>query len=128
MITTILVDAVHCFVIPEKGVFKEMFEILEKFSQKKIILTNANVEERLKFGLDDLPYPLFTLEHSPEKTEDGYYEKMLSHFSLQKEEVIYFEHNEEAAKKAQSLGIKTYQYDKNKKDLKKLEEFLSENS
>jgi len=47
-----------------------MQELLDSFSNKKIILTNANEEEKEKFGIVDMPYPVFSLSHNPNKTED----------------------------------------------------------
>jgi len=52
---------------------------------------------------------------------------MLQHFSLSKDEVVYFEHNPEAVKSAESVGIKSYYYDPEKKDLEALKKFLTEN-
>ncbi|KKT33751.1 MAG: hypothetical protein UX26_C0008G0009 [Parcubacteria group bacterium GW2011_GWC1_45_9] len=51
---------------------------------------------------------------------------MFNHFDLSKDDVIYFEHNSEAVKSAQSAGIKTYHYDPDKKDLEGLRRFLDE--
>ena len=125
---TILVDAVDAFIIEDKGdfkIFKEMYDLLETFPNRKIILTGANDEQFKKFGLDKMPYEVFTLKHNPEKIDSKYYEIMLKHFSLSKDDVVYFEHNPEAVKSAQSIGIKTYYYDSDKKDLKALKDFLS---
>ncbi len=130
-IKTILVDAVDAFVIEEKGSFKifnEMYDLLEKFPNRKIILTGANDEQFKKFGLDKMPYEVFTLKHNPEKTDPKYFEMMLKHFGLNNKEVIYFEHNPSAVKSAESIGIKSYYYDPDKKDLEALKKFLDENS
>ncbi|MBL4644536.1 MAG: hypothetical protein JKX80_01585, partial [Candidatus Pacebacteria bacterium] len=89
---TILVDAVDAFVLKEGGIYKPMHELLETYSNRKIILTGANDEQMIKFGLDNMPYEVFTLKHDPEKTEVSYFEKMLEHYSLSADEVIYFEH------------------------------------
>lgn len=127
---TILVDAVYCFVIEEEGsfsIFTEMQELLDSFENHKIILTGANDEQFKKFGLDNMPYEVFTLEHYPEKSDPVYYQKMLQNFALDKEDVIYFEHNENAVKSAQSVGIKAYHYDNDKKDLVALKNFLMNN-
>lgn len=124
---TILVDAINAFVIKEAGIFKEMYELLEEFNNPKIILTGANDEQFKQFGLDQMPYEVFTLKHNPEKTDPEYYKKMLEHFSLDAEDVIYFEHNLDAVKSAESVGIKTHHYDKDKKDLEALKYFLYEN-
>ncbi len=122
---TILVDAWHTFVT-EDGVFDEMQELLDSFPHTKIILTNANDEEMMKFGIVDMPYEVFTLKHEPNKTDPVYYTTMLEHFDLTPEDVVYFEHNEEAVKSAQSVGITTYHYDKDEKDLDALKDFLME--
>lgn len=127
---TILVDAVYAFVIEADDgfkIFKEMNDLLETFPNRKIILTGANDEQFKKFGLDKMPYEVFTLKHNPEKTDTKYYEKMLEYFDLSKDAVVYFEHNENAVKSAQLVGIKTYHYDQEKNDLVALAEFLKKN-
>ncbi len=124
---TILVDAVNTFFIKGKGVFRQMHELLEKYPNKKIILTNANDEQMESSGLKGLPYELFTLKHNPEKTDSKYFETMLKEFSLKPEDALYFEHNEDAVKSARIVGIVTFHYDKDKKDLAALKKFLDEN-
>lgn len=128
---TILIDAVYCFII-ERGegkfeVFQDMFNLLETYSNKKIILTGANDEQMVKFGLDKMPYEVFTLKHNPEKTDPEYYKTLLNKFNLNNDEVVYFEHSIEAVKSAQSIGINSYYYDNDKKDLNSLKNFLDEN-
>ena len=124
---TIFVDAVDCFVSDTGEIYREMNELLETYPNKKIILTGANDEQFKQFGLDKMPYEVFTLKHNPEKTDPSYYEKMLGNFGLTKEEVVYFEHNPEAVKSAQSAGINSYFFDYGKKDLNSLKEFLDKN-
>lgn len=127
---TILVDAVDAFVIEtENGfeIFAEMRNLLNAFPNRKIILTGANDEQYKKFGLDKMPYEVFTLKHDPEKTNPKYYETMLAHFGLNADDVVYFEHNPEAVKSATSVGIKSYHYDHRTKDLTALKKFLDEN-
>lgn len=123
---TILVDAVETFVV-DRQINQPMFELLEKYPNRKIIVTNANDEQMVPFGLVNLPYELFTLNHNPDKTDPKYFETMLAHFGLQPTDVIYFEHNPEAVKSAKSLGIISYFYDPEKKDLEELKNFLDEN-
>ncbi len=124
---TILVDAVHTFIIEGQGIFKEMRDLLETFPNRKVILTGANDEQFKKFGLDKMPYEVFTLKHNPEKTDPKYFETMLQHFGLRSEEVIYFEHDPDAVKSAEAAGIKSYYYDSGKRDLEALKNFLTEN-
>ena len=123
---TILVDAINAFVIKDAGVFQEMYKMLEKYPNKKIILTGANDEQMEKFGLNNMPYEVFTLKHDPEKTDPKYFEIVLKHFNLGIKEVIYFEHNEDAVKSAQSVGINTFYYNKDKRDLIALKKFIDE--
>ncbi|MFA6999945.1 MAG: hypothetical protein WC241_02400 [Candidatus Paceibacterota bacterium] len=128
---TILLDAVYCFIIEEKEgkfvTFKEMYDLLETYSNKKIILTSASDDKRELYGLNSMPYHVFTLKHNPEKTDPKYYETLLKHFNLGKDDVIYFEHSMDAVKSAESVGIKSYFYDNEKKDLESLKKFLDEN-
>ncbi|MBS3174088.1 hypothetical protein J4399_07060 [Candidatus Woesearchaeota archaeon] len=124
---TILVDAVDTFVIEGEGIFEEMHELLEQYPNRKIILTNADYESDNKHGLNDMPYEVFTLKHNPDKTDPKYFEAMSEHFKLNADDVIYFEHNPEAVKSAESVGIISFHYDADKKDLVALKEFLDEN-
>ena len=127
---TILVDAVYSFIIETNSgfeIFDKMHDLLETFPNRKIILTGANDEQFKKFGLDKMPYEVFTLKHNPEKTDPKYYEKMLEYFNLSKDAVVYFEHNDNAVKSAESVGIITHYYDQEKNDLGALAEFLKKN-
>ncbi len=124
---TILVDAVHAFVSSEGEIFQDMYNLLEKYPNKKIILTGANDEQFLKFGLNKMPYEVFTLKHDPEKTNPKYFKTMLEYYNFKIEDVIYFEHDLEAVKSAQSIGINSFYYDSGKKDLEELKKFLDLN-
>ena len=129
---TILVDAVYCFIIEkEEGkfeIFQDMYKLLETYPNKKIILTSASDDKRELFGLDNMPYDVFTLKHNPEKADPKYYEIFLEKYNLKKEDVVYFEHSIEAVKSAESIGINSYYYDNDKKDLESLKKFLDNNS
>lgn len=124
---TILVDAVDAFIIEGEGIYQPLYDLLEKYPNKKIILTGANDEQFKEFGLDKMPYPVFTLKHNPEKTDPEYYKTMLEKFKLKSEDVVYFEHNPKAVESAQSVGITSYFYDFDKKDIGSLKKFLDEN-
>jgi FMN phosphatase YigB (HAD superfamily) len=127
---TILVDAVYAFVIEDKDtfkIFKEMQDLLDTFKNPKIILTGVDDEQFKKFGLDKMPYEVFTLKHNPEKTDPKYYKIMLKHFGLGKDDVVYFEHDPEAVESARLVGIISYHYDPDKKDLDSLKSFLDKN-
>jgi len=124
---TILVDAVGTFVIEGKEVYQPMFDLLEQYSNRKIILTNANDEQMISFGLTNLPYEIFTLKHNPDKTDSAYFYQFLTQFNLRASDVVYFEHNPDAVSSAQSVGISSFFYDPDKKDMNSLKSFLDKN-
>ena len=103
---TILVDAWNTFV-NETGVNKQMQTLLDSYDNVKIIVTNANENERIKLGIVNMPYEVFSLSHSPNKTDPLYFVKFLETYKLKANELLYFEHNEEAVKSAKSMGINT---------------------
>ena len=123
---TILVDAVDTFVV-DGDVNSLMHDLLEKYPNRKMILTNANDEQLVGFGLIDLPYELYSLKHNPDKVDPKYFTTMLEHYKLTEDDVIYFEHSKDAVKSAKSLGIASHYYDPALKDLKALKTFLDNN-
>ncbi len=124
---TILVDATHVFVIKGVGINLPMYELLEKYPNKKILLSNANEEEMVNSGLVDLPYEVFSLKHDPDKNNPKYFTKLLEKCRLTVSDVVYFDHIKDAVNSAQSVGINSYYYDSKKKDLSALKSFLDDN-
>ncbi len=124
---TILVDAINGLVLEDGTIFQEMHELLETYKNAKIVLTGANDEQFKHFNLDKVPYEVFTLKHNPEKTDPEYFNILMGRFNLTADDVVYFEHNKEAAKSAESVGITTYFYDHTKQDLPALKKFLDSN-
>ncbi len=123
---TILVDAWNTFFTAD-GIYQEMFEMLESYSNPNIIVTNANDEQLVQFGINKSPYKVFTLKHNPDKIDSAFFYTLFKEFGLDNKNVIYFEHNPDAVKSAQSVGITTFHYDKDKKDLVTLKLFLDKN-
>ncbi len=123
---TILVDAVGTFVVDGK-VDEDLYNLLESYENPKIILTNANDEQLVQFGIVEMPYEVFTLKHNPDKTDPKYFRKFLQEYNLNVSDVVYFEHSQEAIDSAQSLGIITFFYIPDKKNLVSLKEFLDTN-
>ena len=121
---TILIDAVNTFVIKNHGIFKEMLDLLEQYPNKKIIVTNAEDNEIKIFGLDKMPYEVFTLKHDPNKTDPKYFDILLNKYGLKAEDVLYFEHNQDAVKSAKMAGINVFHYNHEKMDLTELKKFL----
>jgi len=124
---TILVDAAGTFVIEGSGIYQPLFELLESYPNKKIILTNADDQQLIEFGLVNLPYEMFSLKHNPNKTDPNYFKQMLEKYNLQPDDTIYFEHDADAVKSAESVGIISYLYDSEKRDLIGLKAFLEKN-
>ncbi len=123
---TILVDAAGTFVVDGK-IDEKLYNLLETYQNKKIILTNANDEQLVTFGLVNMPYEMFTLKHNPDKVDPVYFQKMLEHFNLKAEDCIYFEHTPAAVESAKSVGITSYYFDEQKRDLDSLKNFLDSN-
>ena len=123
---TILVDAWQTFVVEGEGIFREMHKLLDTFPNPKIVVSNANDAECKQFGFDRLPCELFTLQHNPDKTDLKFFKTLLQPHGLKVSDVIYFEHTPKAVESAQSIGIQSYYYDSQKRDLKALKKFLTE--
>jgi cAMP phosphodiesterase len=124
---TILVDAVGTFVIKGVGVYQPMFDLLETYPNKKLILSNADDDELTPCSLVNLPYEMFTMKHNPDKGDPIFFKTMLKRYNLASNDVIYFEHKKDAVRSAESVGIKSYFYDANTKDLDRLKGFLDNN-
>lgn len=125
---TILVDAIRTLVSEEGRMFEDLYDLLESYPNRKIVLTGADDAQMKAFGLHDLPYEVFTLKHDPEKSDPRYYELMLERFGLSVDEVVYFEHNEAAVASARSIGIRTLHYDKDSRNLGAVRRFLDEHA
>lgn len=120
---TILVDAVNTFVVDGK-INTEMKAMLDTFPNRKIIVTNADDQEKIKYGLVDMPYIVFTLAHKPNKTDPTYFTTLLSKYALHPSQVVYFEHNPAAVMSAKLVWIVSYNYDHVKKDVAAVKEFI----
>ena len=123
---TILVDALNTLYQKEGGIDQAILDLLESYPNPKVILSNANDEEIGTYGMTNPPYDFFTLKHAPNKTNSEYYTSMLEHFALTPNDAIYFEHNPEAVKSAESVGIISHHFDPIMRDLSALKSFLDE--
>ncbi len=124
---TILVDAVGGIVSEEGIIDAKLKDLLDQYINTKIILTNADYVAANKYNLNNMPYEVFTLKHNPDKVDPVYFQKMLEHFNLKAEDCIYFEHSPEAAESAKSVGIISYHFDDQKRDLDSLKNFIDSN-
>lgn len=119
-------DAINGLVLEDGSILEPMHKLLENYPNSKIVLAGANDEQFKRFRLDRVPYEVFTLKHDPEKTDPQYFKILLEKYNLTTDDVVYFEHNENAAKTARSVGIATYLYDHNREDMAALKRFLDE--
>ena len=124
---TILVDGISGLILKNGTLQQEMYKLLEQYPNPKLVLTGANDEQWKEFNLDISPYEVFTLKHNPEKTDPEYFKTLLSKYNLTPDDVIYFEHSQEAADTAASFGIKTYFYDHIEQDILALKKFIDAN-
>ena len=124
----ILVDALDGIINSDGTLFQEMYELLEQYPNRKIIVTNANDQQFNQFNFRIAPYEVFTLKHNPDKVDPTYFRTLLDQYQLTPTDVIYFEHDEAACDSAQSLSIPTYHYQHEERDLAKLKVFLDENT
>lgn len=123
----ILVDAINTFVIKWEGIYQPLYDLLESYPNRKIILTNADDEQMEKFGLNDMPYEVFTCKHKPDKNDRVFYGRMIERLETHSSKFVYFEHNIDAVESARSMWITTLHYDKDKKNIEAVKEFLDAN-
>ncbi len=127
----ILVDAVNTLILKRNdGCYEinhNLFKVLETFENKKILVTNADDNQFEMFGLASSPYEVFTLKHNPDKKDPVYFKIFFEKYYLTANDVVYIEHHKEAIDSAVSLGIKSFNYDKDKKDFTDLKDFLLKN-
>ena len=122
----ILVDAWNTL-ITENGIYMEMYNMLEKFDEKKIILSNANKNEQLEFGMVNLPYDFFSLEHQPNKSNPKYFKLLIKKFDYNPNSLIYFDHDIAAIDSARSIGITSCYYNSKEKNVFEIQEFIQLN-
>ena len=119
----ILIDAVGCLVNLKGEIDHKILNLIEDFKNRKIVLTNANDSEK-KIFLKNVKYEIFTLKHNPNKPNPEYFKKFLLKYSFSPKQLVYFEHDIDAVKSAQSRAIVTHHFDG---DYKKLKFFLDLN-
>lgn len=119
----ILVDAVGCLVDNQGNVNFKIENLLKEYVNRKIVVTNADDAEKEIF-LKNISHEYFTLKHNPNKENPEYFNKFLTSYDFKPDQLIYFEHDMDAVKSAQSQGITAHHFDGN---LEKLKSFLNFN-
>lgn len=124
---TIFVDAWQTLVTAD-GMDQKMYEILEKFENLKVIVTNADEENQKKYGIVNMPYEVYTLKNDPNKSDPKYYQMLMEDYNLSPDEVVLFENVPESVESAKKAGIKNvYRFDPEVRDYEALEKFIQEN-
>jgi hypothetical protein len=112
------IDAIGLLVDVNGKINFKINRLINEFDNKKIVLTNANDNEKKKF-LKNVNYKIFSLKHNPEKSNITYFKKFLLKYNLKPNQLIYIEHNIKACRSARKNKIKTFHYVGNYIKLKK---------
>ncbi len=120
-IKAILVDAISCLIGKESGLDKELAELLKNTNKKIVVVTNADINY-IKNKLENYNFDVFSLNKNPDKSNPGYFKKLLDKYQFKAGEVIYFDHMNENIKSAESFGIKSILYKNNNQIRKFIED------
>jgi FMN phosphatase YigB (HAD superfamily) len=123
----ILVDAVHTLIDSNFNVDQEMFKMLESFQNQKIIVTNAGGESLERIEKLGILYPIFTLCRNPEKINSDYFRQFMMQYDCKNSDLLYFDHNILAVKAAEIVGIKSFHYEVEKRNIEEVKNFLTDN-
>ncbi len=121
-VKAILVDAINTLIDKEKGLNKELAELLKVLEKKIIIVTNANPKEIIS-KLNNYNFEVFSLLKNPDKSNPKYFKQLLKKYELSSHEAIYFDHKEENIKSAKENKINSMFYKNNKQ----IKEFIDNN-
>lgn len=111
-IKAIVADAVNTLIDKEKGLNKELAEIVNNTNKKIIVVTNANPQE-IKSKLQNYNFEVFSLLKNPDKSNPKYFKQLLEKYNFSPHEVIYFDHKEENVKSASQNNINSMLYKSN---------------
>ncbi len=107
----LLVDFINTLFIKEQGWNMDLLARLEKIEMKKIVVSNINNEKLNEMDIESgLPFPLFSMESKPRKTDAFFWLSLCEMHHCKLAELILIEHNPEVIKTASDLGIKTILY------------------
>lgn len=90
----ILVDGMFCLFDENFVVNKEVENKIKSYGARVIIITNAPSAKMQKIA-DETGFEIVTYENNPPKTDEKYFEKMLTEKGLKSENCVYLDHLEE---------------------------------
>ena len=120
----LLVDGMHCLYDEESNIDKKLFDVLQSFNAKKILVVN-NFKEKAEEMLKEHGYEIFSFNGKVLKNKKEFFEKLLEKYHLDKNEIIYFDHDEANIEAAESAGIKNALVYDGK--IRKIQEFIKNN-
>jgi FMN phosphatase YigB (HAD superfamily) len=122
---TILADGMHTIYDRNFNINKELLEIIDFFDTKKILVVNGFREKGKEVLKNSSITEAFSLEEKQIKKENPeFFEVLLSRFDLKPKDLIYFDHDENNVKSAESVGIISRHYTNNNEEIK---DFIGEN-
>ncbi len=120
----LLVDGMHCLYDKDFKLNKKLVEILQKVDAKKILIING-YKEKAEELLKNYNYEIFSLDGKIMKNNKKFFEKLMEKYKFEKEDALYFDHDEASLETAEEFGIKnTMLYDGK---IKKVEDFIKDN-
>jgi HAD superfamily hydrolase (TIGR01509 family) len=114
---TLLVDGMFCLYDKDFRINEELLGLLKNIDNKKILVVNGYKDEAEEL-LKNHGFEVFSFEGKIKKDNEQFFKKLLEKYSLNKEDVIYFDHAEENIKSARNVGILSELY-KNNNQIKK---------
>jgi len=120
---TILVDGMHCLYNDKFEIDEELLKTISNFNARKILVVNGYKKEAEGL-LNTHGYEVFCLQEDGfKKDQPEFFLKLLAKYSLEPEEVVYFDHLDTNVNSAKSVGITSELYTK----VLRTKEFIEQN-
>ncbi|MFA5992586.1 MAG: alanine--tRNA ligase-related protein [Candidatus Pacearchaeota archaeon] len=120
-----LVDGMHCLYDKDFKINQELLDLLNLISNKKIVVVNG-FANKAKELLEEYNFEVFSLENENIKKDDKkFFELLVKKYSLNINEIVYFDHLEENINSAKKIGIKSELYNGTKQIAKFIDNNLS---
>ena len=101
----LLIDGMHCLYDENFNINKKLFDALQNFNCRKIIVVN-NFKEKAEALLKEYGYEIFSFNGKILKNKKEFFEKLMEKYKIEKDEIIYFDHDDENVDTAEEAGIK----------------------
>lgn len=101
----LLIDGMNCLYDKDFNVNQELFEFLHGLNVKKVLVVN-NFKEKAEELLKNHGYEVFSFNGRITKDNPVFFQELISKYSIDKDEIIYFDHKNENLISAGKFGIK----------------------